>query len=85
MMPEMDGYEVCQHLKSIPETAQIPVIFLSALNEAFDKVKAFQVGGTDFVTKPFQLEEVLTRVQNQLAIRKKRTKFINLIPNLKNE
>lgn len=71
MMPEMDGYEVCQQLKSDSETAQIPVIFLSALNEAFDKVRAFQVGGTDFITKPFQLEEVLTRVQNQLAIRKK--------------
>jgi len=71
MMPEMDGYEVCQQLKSMPETAQIPVIFLSALNEAFDKVRAFQVGGTDFITKPFQLEEVLTRVQNQLEIRKK--------------
>lgn len=71
MMPEMNGYEVCQHLKTAPETAQVPVIFLSALNEAFDKVKAFQVGGTDFITKPFQLEEVLTRVQNQLAIKRR--------------
>lgn len=71
MMPEMDGYEVCQHLKAAPETAQIPVIFLSALNEAFDKVKAFQVGGADYITKPFQFEEVLTRVQNQLTIKKR--------------
>ena len=71
MMPEMNGYEVCQHLKATPETAHVPVIFLSALNEAFDKVKAFQVGGTDFITKPFQLEEVLTRVQNQLAIKRR--------------
>lgn len=69
MMPEMDGYEVCKCLKSKPETADIPVIFLSALNETFDKVQAFQVGGADYVTKPFQFEEVLTRVQNQLAQR----------------
>lgn len=69
MMPDMDGYEVCRHLKSKSETADIPVIFLSALNETFDKVKAFQVGGADYVTKPFQFEEVLTRVQNQLSQR----------------
>lgn len=69
MMPEMDGYQVCQHLKSEPSTAEIPVIFLSALNEAFDKVKAFQVGGGDYITKPFQFEEVLIRVKNQLMLR----------------
>jgi diguanylate cyclase (GGDEF)-like protein len=69
MMPEMDGYQVCQHLKSEPSTAEIPVIFLSALNEAFDKVKAFQVGAGDYITKPFQFEEVLIRVKNQLMLR----------------
>lgn len=69
MMPNMDGYEVCETLKSNPKTAKIPVIFLSALSEAFDKVKAFTVGGSDFITKPFQVEEVLIRVQNQLALR----------------
>lgn len=69
MMPEMDGYQVCQHLKSEPNTAEIPVIFLSALNEALDKVKAFQVGAGDYITKPFQLEEVLIRVKNQLTLR----------------
>ncbi len=67
-MPEMNGYEVCQELKSIPETREIPVIFISALNEVFDKVKSFQVGGCDYISKPFQLEEVLARVNHQLQL-----------------
>lgn len=78
MMPEMDGYEVCQQLKAAPETAEIPVIFLSALNEAFDKVRAFQSGGVDYITKPFQFEEVLTRVQNQLSIKKRTNQMYQL-------
>ncbi|MFB2893101.1 EAL domain-containing protein [Aerosakkonemataceae cyanobacterium BLCC-F50] len=69
MMPVMDGYEVCEKLKSNPKTAEIPVIFLSALNDAFDKVKAFTVGGADYITKPFQFEEVLARVRIQLALK----------------
>lgn len=69
MMPELDGYEVCQQLKSQPKTAQIPVIFLSALSEVFDKVKAFNVGGSDYIVKPFQCEEVIIRVKNQLALK----------------
>ncbi|VXD17042.1 Two-component response regulator [Planktothrix serta PCC 8927] len=69
MMPEMDGYQVCQHLKINPKTAEIPIIFLSALDDVLDKVKGFQVGGVDYITKPFQFEEVLARVQNQLALR----------------
>ncbi|NES96841.1 MAG: EAL domain-containing protein [Desertifilum sp. SIO1I2] len=69
MMPHVNGYEVCQQLKADPKTAEIPVIFLSALNETFDKVKAFEVGGADYITKPFQFEEVLARVRNQLALR----------------
>lgn len=68
-MPEMDGYEVCHRLKAEPKTASIPVIFLSALNEAFNKVRAFNAGGADYITKPFQYEEVLVRVQNQLALK----------------
>lgn len=68
-MPMMDGYEVCEKLKADLKTAKIPVIFLSASNEAFNKVQAFAVGGTDYITKPFQIEEVLVRVQNQLAVR----------------
>ena len=68
MMPDMNGYEVCQYLKSQERTAEIPVIFLSALDKTFDKVKAFEVGGIDYVTKPFQVEEIIVRVQNQLTI-----------------
>jgi CheY-like chemotaxis protein len=68
-MPEMDGYEVCQRLKADEETAEIPVIFLSALDEVWDKVKAFEVGGVDYITKPFQLEEVIARVKTQLTLR----------------
>jgi diguanylate cyclase (GGDEF)-like protein len=69
MMPEMDGYEVCQCLKANPQTASTPVIFLSALDDAFDKVRAFEVGGADYITKPFQFEEVLARVRHQLALK----------------
>lgn len=76
-MPKMSGYEVCQQLKSIPDTAHIPVIFLSALDHVSDKVNAFEVGGADYVTKPFQVEEVLARVQHQLEIRNLQTKLQN--------
>ncbi|MEG4858106.1 PleD family two-component system response regulator [Microcoleus sp. K1-B6] len=69
LMPEMDGYEVCSLLKTHPQTAEIPVIFISALDDVFDKVKAFEVGGVDYITKPFQSAEVLARVKNQLIIR----------------
>jgi diguanylate cyclase (GGDEF)-like protein len=67
-MPEMNGYEVCQELKKIDITRNIPVIFLSAYSETIDKVKAFKVGGVDYIAKPFQIEEVLARVENQLTI-----------------
>lgn len=67
-MPEMDGYEVCERLKADPQTRDIPIIFISALDEVLDKVKAFQTGGVDYITKPFQVEEVLARVENQLMI-----------------
>ncbi|MEA5496216.1 hybrid sensor histidine kinase/response regulator [Limnoraphis robusta] len=67
-MPEMNGYQVCEQLKSNEETRRIPIIFLSALDDALDKVKAFQVGGVDYVTKPFQFEEIIVRIQNQLTI-----------------
>ncbi|MEG3939908.1 MULTISPECIES: adenylate/guanylate cyclase domain-containing protein [unclassified Microcoleus] len=68
MMPEMNGYEVCANLKASPKTSSIPVIFLSALDDASDKVKAFDVGAVDYITKPFQGKEVLARVANQLII-----------------
>jgi diguanylate cyclase (GGDEF)-like protein len=69
MMPEMDGYEVCQHLKADEKTCKIPVIFLSALDDVLDKVKAFNAGGVDYITKPFQFEEVIIRVQTHLKLR----------------
>lgn len=69
MMPDMNGYEVCRQLKAVELTSDIPIIFLSALNEVFDKVKAFKAGGVDFITKPFQVEEVLARVRTHLTIR----------------
>jgi diguanylate cyclase (GGDEF)-like protein/PAS domain S-box-containing protein len=67
-MPDMDGYEVCRRLKANEKTCEVPVIFLSAIDDAFDKVKAFEVGGADYITKPFQVEEVLIRIQNQLEL-----------------
>ena len=68
MMPEMDGYEVCRQLKANEQTREIPVIFMSALDEIMDKVKAFSVGGVDYITKPFQVEEVLARVETHIAL-----------------
>ena len=68
-MAGIDGYEVCRLLKATPQTRDIPVIFLSALDDAFDKVQAFAVGGADYITKPFQSAEVLARVQHQLALK----------------
>lgn len=68
MMPGMDGYTVCERLKARPETAHIPVIFISALNEPLDKVKAFTAGGVDYLTKPFQVEEILARVNVHLTL-----------------
>lgn len=67
-MPQMDGYTVCQRLKANVQTRHIPVIFVSALDEAWDKVKAFSVGGIDYIAKPFKVVEVLARVENQLKI-----------------
>ncbi len=68
LMPDLDGYQVCQILKSDANTAEIPVIFISALDEVWDKVRAFSLGAVDYVTKPFQTAEVLARVQSQLSI-----------------
>ena len=70
MMPELNGYQVCSTLKASSQTQDIPIIFISALNEVFDKVKAFEVGGVDYITKPFQAQEVLARVEHQLHIQR---------------
>ncbi|HAJ62393.1 MAG TPA: hybrid sensor histidine kinase/response regulator, partial [Cyanobacteria bacterium UBA8543] len=69
LMPQMDGYKVCSLLQADEQTKNIPVIFISALNEGFDKVKAFEVGGVDYITKPFIAEEVIARVENQLRLK----------------
>ena len=75
MMPEMDGYEVCERLKADEKLREIPVIFISALNETMDKVRAFGVGGVDYVTKPFQFEEVDARVRTHLELQRQRRKL----------
>ncbi|MBD1889846.1 response regulator [Coleofasciculus sp. FACHB-SPT9] len=68
LMPEMDGYQVCEKLKADERTKDIPVIFVSAVHEVFDKVKAFSLGGVDYITKPFEAKEVLARIETQLRI-----------------
>ncbi|NET43805.1 diguanylate cyclase domain-containing protein [Okeania sp. SIO2B3] len=68
-MPEMDGYQICECLKIDKQTTNIPVVFISALDGAMDKVKAFTVGGVDYITKPFELIEILARIENQLRLR----------------
>ena len=70
LMPGMDGYEVCTRLKADPQLKDIPVLFLSALNEPWNKARAFQAGGVDYITKPFQIEEVEARVQAHLRLRR---------------
>jgi two-component system, sensor histidine kinase and response regulator len=77
-MPGKNGYEVCQELKADEQTAEVPIIFLSALDEIADKVRAFQVGGVDYITKPFQFEEVLARVENQLTLYRQRREIEEL-------
>jgi sigma-B regulation protein RsbU (phosphoserine phosphatase) len=69
-MGEVNGYQVCKELKANPKTADTPVIFISALQELSDKVKGFNVGGVDYITKPFQFEEVLARVETHLTLRR---------------
>jgi phosphoserine phosphatase RsbU/P len=69
-MPEMNGYEVCEHLKTDDNLKRIPVIFISVLTEQLDKVKAFATGGVDYVTKPFQMEELRARIETHLKLRR---------------
>ena len=68
-MPDLNGYQVCEQLKADEVTRSIPIIFLSAQDDIKDRVKAFKIGGVDFIGKPFQVEEVLVRVRNQLALK----------------
>ena len=69
-MPEMNGYEVCERIKALEEVPGIPVVFISALNETEDKMKGFRAGGVDYISKPFQLEEVHARVEIHLKLRR---------------
>jgi signal transduction histidine kinase len=68
-MPEMNGYQVCQQLKADTKTCEVPVIFISALDDVVDKVKAFDVGGVDYISKPFHGAEVVLRIENQINLR----------------
>lgn len=79
LMPGMTGYEVCDKLKSDSRTQNIPIIFISALGETEDKVKAFQAGGVDYISKPFQAEEILARVESHLALRKMHLQLLHEI------
>jgi signal transduction histidine kinase len=72
-MPEMDGYEVCRRFKATPELAEIPIIFLSAMDQTADKVQAFEAGAVDFVTKPFHFHEVRVRIDAQLELARLRS------------
>lgn len=74
-MPDMDGYEVCRQLKADPRTQEIPVIFISALDGVIDKVTAFNLGGVDYITKPFEPVEVLARIEHQLRLRELRVEL----------
>ena len=75
-MPEMDGYEVCERLKADEKLQDIPVLFISGLSETTDKVRAFGVGGADYITKPFQFEEVEARVATHLELRRQRRQLL---------
>ena len=71
-LPEVDGYEVCRHLKAGDRSQDVPIIFITAMTDTADKVRAFETGGVDYVTKPFQVEEVLARVKSHVALRRAR-------------
>ena len=78
-MPDMDGFEVCNHLKQDERTRDIPILFISALQDVHDKVRGFEAGGVDFISKPIQEEEVLARVRTHLELRNMRLNLVELI------
>ncbi|MBN3879514.1 MULTISPECIES: GGDEF domain-containing response regulator [unclassified Nostoc] len=84
-MPEMNGYEVCQQLKASKTTDQIPIIFISGFDQINDKVHAFELGGQDYITKPFEELEVLMRVKNQLLIKQQRQQLLEQNQHLEDE
>lgn len=85
LMPDMDGYAVCQILKANEQTCHIPIIFVSALSETFDKVKAFSMGGTDYLTKPVQIEEAIARIEHQLNLHRLRQQIVDRNAELEQE
>ncbi|OQY56282.1 MAG: hypothetical protein B6247_04590 [Candidatus Parabeggiatoa sp. nov. 2] len=85
MMPDMDGFEVCQHLKSQEQTQDIPIIFMTALYETVNKVKGFELGAVDYLTKPFQLQELLARINAHLTLRKLQQQLANQNQQLQQE
>ena len=78
-MPEMDGFEVCKRLKQDARTRDIPILFISALQDVRDKVQGFEAGGVDFITKPFHQAEVLIRVRTQINLRDMQLNMENII------
>ena len=77
-MPDMDGYQVCEQLKADAQTQDIPIIFISALDDFANKKRAFKVGGVDYINKPFEIKEVVVRVANQITIKSNSSKIIEL-------
>ncbi len=85
LMPEMDGYDICKRLKTDEQTRDIPVIFITGLNQADHIVRAFEVGGVDYIVKPFRQEEVLARLASHITIRRQKEELIALKENLERE
>lgn len=83
MMPEMDGFETCQHLKANEYSKNIPIIFMTALTETVDKVKGFEIGAVDYITKPIQIDEVLVRLKTHLTIHNLQNQLIQQNEELK--
>ncbi len=81
-MPGMDGYEVCARLKAVEKYRNIPVIFISALSEVFNKIQAFTAGGVDYITKPFELEEVRLRIETHIRLRENTSKLEKALADL---
>lgn len=85
MMSGIDGYDVCERLKANPDTAEIPIIFISAIHEPFDKVKAFSLGCVDYLTKPIQIEELLVRIEHHLTLHRLQTRLTTQTQQLQQE
>lgn len=83
MMPGMDGFEVCRQIKALPSMKDIPIIFLTAKNDTEDVVKGFQLGGVDYITKPFRHEELFARVNTHVQLKIMRDFLLNNIKNIK--